>query len=390
MSKSEIYNKRIFFNDNHLGALIHFRGEVIRALMENGFSISLIAPSEYNITSNPIKGTNLFLINLDRTSVSIKNNFKYLCNVFKILHKNRPDVLINYTIKPILAGGIVAFILRIPSVSFFAGLNSSISNILKRNDCAARLYRGILRMVLSVNKYNIFLNKEDLELMTNQKVIHRTKATLFKGGEGVDISKYSPNENKKGKTDGLKLVMVGRVLKTKEYDEFVEAASKAKIEFHDKIEFYLCGGIDSFHPDRVNLEKVKEDEQSGAFKYMGHLKNITEFLSDADCVILPSYYNEGMNRSLMEALCMGIPIITTDNRGCRELVKDGITGFLIPPKDSKSLYEAVQKFMNLTPEERDTMGIESRKYALERFDVRKVIENYKSIIDNVVSDKEKK
>lgn len=87
---------------------------------------------------------------------------------------------------------------------------------------------------------------------------------------------------------------------------------------------------------------------------------------------------------------MGIPIITTDNRGCRELVKDGITGFLIPPKDSKSLYEAVQKFMNLTPEERDTMGIESRKYALERFDVRKVIENYKSIIDNVVSDKEKK
>ena len=82
-------------------------------------------------------------------------------------------------------------------------------------------------------------------------------------------------------------------------------------------------------------------EEDFLFKYMGHLNNLQQFIGDADCVVLPSYYNEGMNRSLMEALSMGIPIITTDNRGCRELVIDGKTGFIIPPKDSYALYDAI-------------------------------------------------
>lgn len=372
-------------NDNHLGALVHFRGDVIRALLDSDYAISIMAPTNKRDERVPFKTAKLFPIDLDRTSVSIKSNLKYLSQTFQILRNNRPNVLINYTIKPILAGGIISYLLGIPSVSFFAGLNSSISNLIKRKDYKAKLFKSILRAILSVNKYNVFLNKDDLELMIDCGILKKDKTILFNGGEGVNVSHYHPSVRAEKRSEKLKFVMVGRVLKTKGYAEFADASLKCKTTCNSNVEFYLCGGIDTVHPDRVDIDKIKDDEKLGGFKYMGHLNNLTEFLSDADCVILPSYYNEGMNRSLMEALSMGIPIITTDNRGCRELVKDGVTGFIIQPKDPMKLYEVIYKFISLSPDERKAMGQESRRYALERFDVKQVIETYKFIIDKLIN-----
>lgn len=126
-------------------------------------------------------------------------------------------------------------------------------------------------------------------------------------------------------------------------------------------------------------------EEDFLFKYMGHLNNLQQFIGDADCVVLPSYYNEGMNRSLMEALSMGIPIITTDNRGCRELVINGKTGFIIPPKDSYALYDAILRMYHLSSEERECFKIESRKYALERFSIENVINTYLRLVEEVLA-----
>ncbi|MBD5280211.1 MAG: glycosyltransferase family 4 protein [Bacteroides sp.] len=382
-----LHHPIIMLNDNHLGSLIHFRGDVIRALLDSGYSIYIIAPMNKTDKRVLFEKAKLFPIELDRTSVSIYSNLKYLIQTFRILRKNRPEVLINYTIKPILAGSIISYFLGIPSVSFFAGVNSSISKLLTGKDFKSKLFKPLCRAILSVNKYNVFLNKEDLELMTECGIINKEKTILFNGGEGVNVSQYLPSDKKNEKTEKLKLVMVARVLKTKGYNEFACASLKCK-NIHDlNAEFYLCGGIDTVHPERVDIDKIKADEKLGGFKYMGHLNNLKEFLSDADCVILPSYYNEGMNRSLMEALSMGIPIITTNNRGCRELVKDGVTGFIIPPQDPMALYDAIVKFLSLSPDKRKSMRQESRLYALERFDVRQVIENYKIIIDKSINAK---
>ena len=198
-----------------------------------------------------------------------------------------------------MAGGIISYFLRIPSVSFFAGVNFRISKLLIRKDYKARFFKSVLRSILSVNKYNVFLDKEDLELMTECGIIQKEKTILFNGGEGVNVSQYIPANKIKENPEKLKFVMEGRVLKTKGYNEFASASLKVKKNRNLNVEFYLCGGIDTIHPERVAIDKIKSDEKLGGFKYMGHLNNLTEFLSDADCVILPSYYNEGMNRSLI-------------------------------------------------------------------------------------------
>lgn len=131
----------------------------------------------------------------------------------------------------------------------------------------------------------------------------------------------------------FKKIMIARVLKTKGYLEFIETAHISK-EIGLKIDFYLCGGLDDAHPSRITKEKIGIAESEHIIQYIGHLSNLQQFISYADCVVLPSYDNEGMSRSL-EALSMGISIITTDNRGCRELVLNDVTGFVILSRSSK-------------------------------------------------------
>ena len=211
-------------------------------------------------------------------------------------------------------------------------------------------------------------------------MIQEDQAIIIKGGEGVDLIKYSlPKQDRQMPKKRFKIVMIGRVLKTKGYIELEECARRCK-EQNIPADFYIDGGEDEVHPVRIPLERIKKAEADGLLEFKGHILNLKEFLEDADCVVLPSYYNEGINRSLMEALSMGIPIITTDNRGCRELVIDRKTGFIIPPRDLEALFEAVKTFINLSEEQKTEMKIASRKYAEERFDINDVISVYRKIV----------
>ncbi|WP_290386971.1 glycosyltransferase, partial [uncultured Muribaculum sp.] len=229
----------------------------------------------------------------------------------------------------------------------------------------------------------IFLNESDISFMKSNKLLEYDKIEIFDGGEGVDIDRYAPCKELV-EHSYFKVVMVSRVLKTKGFHEFVQAAKFSKDAGLD-IQYFLAGGIDEIHPDRISRQEIEQAQKNEYFHYMGHLKNLPEFLKDADCVVLPSYYNEGMNRSLMEALSMGIPIVTTDNRGCKELVLDGKTGFIIPSRNAEALFDAILKLYHLDKENMNRMRENSRKYAIKRFDVKNVIQSYIQILDNVLN-----
>ena len=373
----------ILLNDNHLGALLHFRGEVIEALLRKGYKVVIVAPiSDHDQITVPY-GVDYQPVLMNRTSKGVKDGIEYFCQLYRIFKEVKPDMVINYTIKPILLGSLVARFLRVPSISFFAGISSVLSGMAGQSSVKSTACMMVLRKLLKVNERSVFLNEEDVGFVEKYNLYPLDKVLLLRGGEGVDTDKYTPLLQPENSLR-FKVVMIARVLKTKGYQEFVEAVRLCK-KNRLNIDFYLCGGIDEIHPAKITREEIAMAEEDFLFKYMGHLNNLQQFIGDADCVVLPSYYNEGMNRSLMEALSMGIPIITTDNRGCRELVIDGKTGFIIPPKDSYALYDAILRMYHLSSEERECFKIESRKYALERFSIENVINTYLRLVEEVLA-----
>lgn len=364
----------ILFNDNHLGALLHFRGEVISALVQEGFRVVVVAPNSDRGAFSLPQGVEYRPIVMNRTSKGLWDGVNYFCQLCRIFRDVKPNLVINYTIKPILFGVLAAKLMHRPSVSFFAGISSIISNLAKSDSVKSKVAMYFLGKILRYNKKAIFLNEEDVSFVTSNHLYPIEKVLLLHGGEGVNTDKYAPLMIEK-LSSRFKVVMISRVLRTKGYDEFIGAARLFKQSGLD-IDFYLCGGLDEMHPGRITKEEIANVENEHIITYMGHLDDLQHFIGDADCVVLPSYYNEGMNRSLMEALSMGIPIITTNNRGCRELVLDGKTGFIIPPQNTKALYDAILRMYNLPLEVRESFRKESRKYAIERFDIKNVVDAY--------------
>jgi glycosyltransferase involved in cell wall biosynthesis len=370
--------KTILLSDNHLWALYHFRGRVIRSFLNEGYRVLVLAPESNDINDdNSIPGVEYIPIKLSRTNTGLFENVKYFYSLCKIYKRLNPDIIFHYTIKPILFGSIAAKLNHIPSVSMFTGLG----HIFKKESLINNFARKLLKFGLRFPKNIIFLNKEDMNFLITHQIVTSDKSFLFDGGEGLDTSYYKPTTYRKI-NDHLVFIMVARILYEKGYKEYRAAAIAIK-KNNPTAEFILCGEIDSNHPSAVPEDVVIQDNKAGIITYKGRVDNVCEIIQKCDCFVLPSYYNEGMNRSLMEALSIGIPIITTDNNGCREMVIDGITGFLVKKQDTNSLVNAMTKFCSLTDEEKNQMGQEARKLAINRFSDEIVINNYLKIIDKI-------
>lgn len=177
-------------------------------------------------------------------------------------------------------------------------------------------------------------------------------------------------------------IMIARVLYDKGYSQYVEVADRIHKE-RDDVKFILAGDIDEAYPNHVPKEVIENDVRKNKIDYIGYHSDIYDIIKQTDCVVLPSYYNEGLSRVLMEGLAMSKPIITTDIPGCKETVEDGINGYLCKPNDVDSLYIAIKKFLNLSPDEKMRLGFAGRKKAEEVFDIKKVIMIYHSITDKI-------
>lgn len=176
----------------------------------------------------------------------------------------------------------------------------------------------------------------------------------------------------------IRFLTIARVLYDKGFSELIECAKFFKEKGKD-VEFQWLGGIDEDYSQFVSREEVLSCHNKGLINYLGFQSNVNDYIKKCDCVILPSYH-EGMSRVLMESLALSKPIITSNISGCKETVMEGINGFLCEPKDSSSLIKAVESFLSLDEQKRSEMGIHSRKYAEERFDINKVIQEYDKIV----------
>lgn len=371
---------RILFCSNTLRGFCNFRLDVVTHLIEKGNEAVIVYPhkkgDEDTLKILPA-GCRAVECRMSPNGKSLFQDVRYFFGLMRVFGKEKPDIVFNYTVKPNIYGGLCARIKGIPSVAVVPGLGY----VFARKGVVGAVLRRFYLMGLRLAKSVFALNSSDMGCLVRSG-LKESKIVLLDGGEGVNLNRYPFSE---GQFQFPRFLMISRLLYTKGYREFVTVARRVK-DSYPGVRFEIAGNLSETNPAAVPQNIVQADEQSGYIRYLGYIEDIAKELADPDTiVVLPSYYKEGMNRSLMEACSCGRPVITTNLPGLKELVSDGENGYLAEPGDPDSLYEKIVAFLELSASERKQMGYRSRELAENRFDVDSVKTAYDKILSKVLN-----
>jgi len=359
-------NKRILLIASFANSLIRFRGDFIKSLIENGFEVFTAAPSYTKKDLQEISemGANPVEFNLQRTGLNPFKDFKSILELKSIIKENKIDLVFPYTVKPVIYGSIAANMTKTPVISLITGLGYAFTGLTAKARLLQRFNETLYKLSIRKNKVIVFQNKDDYQLFLDSKVISKKQKVDFVSGSGVNLNQFAFKE--KDTTDKVSFLLVARLIKEKGIALYLDAAKILKAKYPNT-EFHLIGSPET-SPSAISENELNELHKEGIIIFHGKQKNIDEHLHARDIFVLPSYYREGLPRTTLEACACGNPIITTDSVGCRESVKEGINGFLIEPQNLEALVKPMEFFIN-NPKKIKEMGIKSRKYAEERFDV---------------------
>jgi glycosyltransferase involved in cell wall biosynthesis len=364
--------------------LANFRMNLFKELKDAEYDVVAIAPFGPEVELIEALGVKFISIKMDRMGTNPLKDFVLLIRYVDVLLRERPIVYLGYTIKPNIYGGIGCQILNIPSIHNIAGLGATFIHETLLTKAVCKLYRFGLRKAAKI----FFQNQDDLELFKHRKIVsfHQTERLP---GSGVDTDWFSPDNYPSSKfKNNIKnrsfiFLLSARLLWDKGIGEYVEAARSILQERKD-VEFQLLGFFDKENPAAVTSSTVKQWEQEKIVCYLGRTDNVRPIIAKADCVVLPSYYREGVPRSLLEAASMGKPIITTNEIGCRETVEDGVTGYLCRARSGDDLAEKMRCIMNASKEKLKEMGFKGREKMIREFDEKIVINQYLETISTLV------
>ena len=369
-------SKKILFCDNTLWGLVNFRSYIFTHLRNLGYQVVLVAPQdEKSVMQSDIpEGMVYRAVRLKRCAQNVWDDFRYFCELYQIYKDEHPDLIFHYTIKPNVYGTFASRLLGIPCINMMAGLGYAFQDNGILNRCILYLYRFAMNRAWKV----ICLNEENKKIILKNRFCQEQSLVLLKGGEGVDLQMFHNSGNTTFEEAGdVVFLMVARLLVDKGYRVLVDAVRLLKQQGIQGFRCCVLGPIDVSYPTHVPLEELQADQAEGMIEYWGVVNRVQDILSMPNIVmVLPSFYPEGLNRSLMEACAMGKPIITTDIPGCRETVDHGKNGFLVPPCDAQSLARAMADFLCLSLAEKRKFSFHSRKKAENTFDIKHVLAEY--------------
>lgn len=354
---------KILILSNSIVGLRSFRIEVMKKFRDEGHDVTIYCPfheetQEFTEIGCEVK----FAKNIQRRGTSIKTDIKLFLEYFKILIKEKPDIVFTYTIKPNIYGAMACALRGIPCVPNITGLGTAVENGGKMQLLTVLLYKlGFIRV-----KKVFFQNKENMDFFVKKKIA-RGKHELLPGS-GVNLERFSllPYPEK----DTVDFVFIARIMKEKGADQYLEAAEYIKKKYPNTV-FHVCGNCEEAYQ-----EKLMQLHEKGIINYHGRLRDIREIHKEIHCTIHPTYYPEGMSNVLLESCASGRAIITTDRSGCREIVDDGVNGYIVQQKNTKDVIEKIEKFLALSFEERKEMGLRGREKVQKEFDRNIVIDKY--------------
>ena len=348
-------------------SLILFRGPLIKKLMSMNHKVITCAPLDKKVKKklNEI-GCQFIPISMNRRGFNVFEDIKYFFNLLKIINKINPDIILSYTIKPVLYSSIAGYLNGVKNI--FSTI-TGVGYIFYDGGIIRKLFSKFLSLILKIafntNKCIFFQNRDDRDLFFKKNIISKKNRIKILNGSGVDLDFY---HHQKPTINPMKFLIIGRLLIEKGIKEFTEAAKIIKQKHSDCLFEIISmpeNGPSSFDENQlINLDR------KGIINYHGYKDDVRPYLESCSVYVLPSY-REGTPRTVLEAMSVGKPIITTDAPGCKETVKHGINGYLVPVGDYKELAKAMEKFIlnkNLIVD----MGLKSREIACEKYDVNKV------------------
>jgi glycosyltransferase involved in cell wall biosynthesis len=368
-----VENKKIIISCSNAASLINFRGKLIQTLIAKN-EIYVITPYIADvITRNELKSMGVIIneTDLDRNSISIISDFCYMYQLYMIIKSIKPDIFFAYTLKPVIYGCIVSTVCNIRNINgMLTGLGYTFTD--SSNRFSSYLTRQLMTFCFQINKRIkvIFQNNDDRQELIDRKIISEKNPSFVVDGSGVDLSFYSYSAPDISK---INFLMVSRLLKSKGVEEFYQAAAMLKVKY-PHVKFTLAGGYEPGAQDSIDETLYEKIESGVVIDHLGWINNVRGQIEESTTVVLPSFYREGVPRSLLEALAIGRPIITTDMIGCKETIctTPGYeNGFCIPIRSTESLFERMEHLIK-HPDEIVFLGKNGRLLAERRFDVHKV------------------
>ncbi len=350
--------KKIVIITNHSYMLWRFHKELIMKLQEDN-EIVIAFPFVGHEKDFKDLGIRCIETKLDRRSLNPVNDLKLKRSYERILRKERPDMVITYSIKCNIYAGLVCRKLKIPYYANVQGLGTPFQKPVL-SQLVTEMYRKAMKDVEIV----FFENEANAAMFRKKKIIPAARQIVLQGaGINTDYYKKQPYPQ----NERTHFLYVGRLMKEKGIDELFEAAKRLRRE-----EDFILDIVGFF--EESYKEEVREMEIARIVNFYGFQQDPRPYYKKADCVILPSYH-EGMSNVLLEGASMGRPLITTDIPGCREAVIDKESGYLVQPKDSESAYQAMKRFIKLPTDQREQMGLRGRELMEQRFNKHNVVEN---------------
>jgi galacturonosyltransferase len=346
---------------NSSSGLYGFRKELLEELLKE-HEVYVCVPNGNFIKEMVDMGCAYIETEFSRHGTNPISELKILSKYKRILKEVKPNIVFTYTIKPNVYGGMACASFGIPYVANITGLGTAVENGGIMQKITLTLYRRGLKNAQKV----FFQNTENRDFMLNHKVIKGAYDML--PGSGVNLSKYHVFDYPDINT--VDFVFVGRLMKEKGIEQYLDAAVYIRKKY-PYTRFHICGGMEQNYS-----EQIKRMQEQKIIIYHGNVNDMTEIYKMISCTIHPTYYPEGMSNVLLESCACGRPIITTNRSGCREIVDDGVNGYIVNQKDSNDLIAKIEKFLSLTNQERKMMGLAGRRKVEREFDRKIVVEKY--------------
>lgn len=363
--------KRVMILANTIVGLYNFRYELLEKLINENFEIYFSIPEDkYNNKVEELidLGCKHIKTDVDRRGMNPLNDLKLIKQYKKIVKQIKPNIILSYTIKPNIYGAYVAKKYKIPIILNITGLGSSFNNKKTRF-----MVKNMYKYASKRASFIFFQNQENYNYFMNNKLAKKEKSKIIPGS-GVNLEKFIPQ--KKSKDDNIiRFLFIGRIMKEKGIEEYLEAAKNIKNKYPN-VEFQILGPYEE--------EQYKQIlENSTYVNYLGKSEDVRKEIKEVDCIINPSYH-EGMSNVLLEGAAMEKFLIASDIPGCREIVENDYNGYTFEVKNSKDLEDKIKKFIKLPKEEKQKMSKNSRKKVEKEFDRNIIIEEYLKKIKGLI------
>lgn len=365
-------NKVLILANNSIG-LYNFRFELIQKLIEQKIEVYFGVPQL--IDDEKVKkileaGAKYIHTPMSRRGMNPLEDLKLIDNYKQIIKEINPDIIFTYTIKPNIYGNYAANKFKKPVIMNITGIGSSlVSGKLKQ------IVKNMYKYACNKSRYVFFQNEGNRDFFISNNLVDQKK-TIIIPGSGVNIEKFKPME-KSHKDDIIRFLFIARLMKEKGIEEYLEAAERITKRY-ENVEFQILG---SFEEEKY--KQIIEDNENQQIKYLGRSNDVRQEIKEVDCIVNPSYH-EGMSNVLLEGAAMGKPLIASNIPGCKEIIDDGINGYLFEVKSTDDLYDKIVQFIELKEDARITMGNNSRNKVVKEFDRKLVVNEYMDAINKIL------